>query len=247
MVSSRIADGLAWLVAGLACGCGLQAHDALRNEEHGAQDAGVEEILIGEIENARDLGGTPLEDGEVVAYGELFRGPPLTPLTEAGCAELERLGIRTIIDLRTDEERATKPDDPCAQQLADVVLAPLPVPYSVSPQDYVADLNTTESIVEAFRALGDEAAYPIYFHCTWGRDRTGVLAAVILLALGADRAAILDEYLLSQTTVGAYPLSLEAVLDEVDRRGGIDAFLASTDVPDEWVAALRANATSAQD
>jgi len=63
----------------------------------------------------------------------------------------------------------------------------------VSPQDYVADLHATESVATAFGVLGDVAAYPVYFHCVYGRDRTGVLAAVILLALGATRESVLAE------------------------------------------------------
>ncbi|HMI89751.1 MAG TPA: tyrosine-protein phosphatase, partial [Polyangiales bacterium] len=143
-------------------------------------------------------------------------------------------------------ERASKPTAPCAQEQTASVLAPLPIPYSVSPTDYLADLNTSESMVEVFRTLGDPDAYPVYFHCTWGRDRTAVVAAVILLALGAERDAIMDDNLLSRATVGAYPESLEAVLDEVEARGGIDAFLAAAGVADEWIATLRATAVTSE-
>ena len=76
-------------------------------------------------------------------------------------------------------------------------------------------------MAEALRALADPDAYPIYFHCTYGRDRTGVLAAVVLLALDAPREAILDEYVLSKATVGAYPESLQEMMRE-DRSPGRD-------------------------
>ena len=66
-----------------------------------------------------------------MARGMLFRGPPLAPLSEAGCSEIERLGIGTIIDLRIESERESKPDAPCAQQLADVT-------YSVSKSSALA-------------------------------------------------------------------------------------------------------------
>ena len=179
-----------------------------------------------------------------MAPNRLYRGAPLAGLSPAGCDELAGRGIRTVVDLRTESERESTPESPCVHELAQVVLAPLPVPYSVSAEDYIADLSTTESIHAAFGALGDEASYPLYFHCTWGRDRTGVLAAVILSALGADRDAILEEYLLSSATVGAYPSSLEAVLDELERRGGIDAYLESAGIPEAWVETLRSVARS---
>lgn len=200
-------------------------------------------ILVGMVENARDLGGVALANGAVVANGALFRGPPLAPFSDAACSEFERLGVRTILDLRIDSERASKPDAPCAQAQATVVHAPLPIPFSVSTQDYINDLYTYDSIALAFRALGDPDAYPIYFHCTWGRDRTGVLAAVILLALGADRDAILDEYLLSLDSVGAFPESLDGMIDEIEASGGIEAYLKAAGIPPKSVEALRARLT----
>ena len=146
---------------------------------------------------------------------------------------------------RTVAERARWhcPDARCVTQSTQLVLAPLPVPYDVSPSDYIADLNTTESIARVFHALGDDAAYPLYFHCyAYGRDRTGVLAALILLALGASRDAIMREYLISQPTVGAYPDSLDAVLSEIERRGGISAYLSAAAITSGEVATLRAHA-----
>lgn len=204
-------------------------------------------ILADEIENARDLGGVPIGGGAELRAGQLFRGPPLTPLTAAGCAEFRKLGIRTVIDLRIAEEREIKPEAPCVQDSASIVIAPLPVPYNVSPADYVADLDAAKSMVTLFERLGDPNAYPIYFHCTWGRDRTGVATAVLLRALGASRADILKEYLLSESSVGAYPESLRAVLDVIEQRGGIEAQLARLGVPSERVATLREQTETGRD
>jgi protein-tyrosine phosphatase len=201
-------------------------------------------ILADRLTNARDLGGTPLGADGVVPFGVLYRGPPLAALSEPGCAELGELGIATIVDLRIESERAATPHDVCALEQADLLLAPLPVPYNVSPDDYIADLNATDSIAEVFRALGDDAAYPVYFHCTWGRDRSGVLGALILSALGATREDIMQEYLLSRASVGAYPRSLDAMLDELECQGGIDAYLEAAGVSADQVATLRAHATA---
>jgi protein-tyrosine phosphatase len=183
------------------------------------------------------MGGTPLQPAGSVACGEVFRGPPLAGLSARGCAEAARLGIRTIIDLRTPGERSAVPDDPCVG--AKMVLAPLPIPYQVSPENYIADFDTKESIARVFQTLGDPAAYPVYFHCTYGRDRTGVVAAAIYLALGASRADILSEYQLSKSTVGAFPASLEALLNEIDRRGGVEPALFAKGVTPADLAVLR--------
>jgi protein-tyrosine phosphatase len=197
-------------------------------------------VLACDVINARDLGGVPLAPAGAVACGALFRGPPLAGLSTTGCADVARLGLRTIIDLRTDDERRSRPDDPCVT--AAVLPAPLPVPYSVSPEDYVADLDTAASIATVFHALGAAASYPIYFHCTYGRDRTGVVAALVFLALGVSREDILSEYALSAASVGAFPESLTAVLNEVERRGGVEQVLSAAGVTAGELAVLRSRA-----
>jgi hypothetical protein len=198
-------------------------------------------ILVDEVLNARDLGGTVLGDGRTVACSQLYRGAVIANLTAEGCAEFAGLGVRTIVDLRTESERTSVPEAACAFSQARTVLAPMPIPYNVSAADYIADLDTTSSVLAAFAALGDPAAYPVYFHCTYGRDRSGVLAAVILLALGATSDAVMGEYELSIAGgVGAFPDSLQAVLDEIERRGGVETYLASAGVAGNELAALRA-------
>lgn len=204
-------------------------------------DPAVHQLLQGEVLNARDLGGTRLSGGATVEYGVLARGPTLSGLSDAGCDELARLGVRSVIDLREESERSATPESECVEQQARMVLAPLPIPYSVSPTDYLADLDTDDSIATAFHLLGDDQAYPIYFHCTYGRDRTGVLAALILRALGASQDAIIREYELSRHSVGATPPSLQAVLQEIERRGGIEAHLASIGISDAELEVLRDN------
>jgi protein-tyrosine phosphatase len=198
-------------------------------------------VLAPYLTNARDLGGTPVGT-RGVAYGRLFRGPPVAALSEAACGTFASLGIRSIVDLRDPVEVESAPDSACVREHAALTLAPLPRPYSVSPQDYIAMLDTTASIAATFRVLGDPAAYPVYFHCTLGRDRTGVVAALILLTLGASREAILEEYSLSSASVGAFPYSLVSTLDEVERRGGVEAYLTSVGVTHEQLTALRVSA-----
>lgn len=198
------------------------------------------------IPNARDLGGIPLAGDSAVACGALFRGASLAGLSPAGCEEFAALGIRTVVDLRTEAERISAPSAACAREQAALVLAPLPIPYALSPADYLADLNATESVASAFAAFGDEAAYPIYLHCTYGRDRSGVLTAVVLRALGASRQEIFADYELTNASgFGTAPASLRAVLDELDLRGGAAAYLDSAGVSRTELATLRASAVVA--
>ncbi|HKU39123.1 MAG TPA: tyrosine-protein phosphatase [Polyangiales bacterium] len=206
----------------------------------------VQELFADDLLNARDLGGTPLSHDRSVRYGQLQRGPVLARLSDAGCAEFEKLGVRSVLDLREETERSATPESACVEAKAQLVHAPLPIPYSLSAIDYLADLNTDASIARAFELLGDPEAYPIYFHCTYGRDRTGVLAALILLALGASPDVILEEYSLSSASVGATPNSLRAVLDEVERRGGIEAHLGAIGVSAQALEVLRARVVVAR-
>jgi protein-tyrosine phosphatase len=232
--------------------------DAERDAEHvsdpdaAAEDEGAgavtcspsRTVLVGDVLNARDLGGIALNETSTISCGGLYRGAPLS-LTSEGCAHFSQLGIRTVIDLRIPSERTSSPNAACTEATSTAVLAPLPVPYNVSPADYIADLDTSDSIATIFGSvLSHPEAYPVYFHCTWGRDRTGVVAAIILLVLGASRDAIMQEYLLSQASVGAYPVSLTAVLDEIERRGGVVAYLLASGVSAEAVAQLRAQMTA---
>jgi hypothetical protein len=251
-VSPRTLLVLTWTMAACGRAAMLPAFD---REDDAVVDARVpaeprdtrpicepgQRILLEGSPNARDLGGTPLDGHGAVACQALYRGTALTNLTSQACSEFARLGIRTVIDLRMPSERATPPEAACVVEAAQIVHAPMPIPYGLSPQDYIADLNATASIAEAFRVFGDPAAYPVYFHCIYGRDRTGVLAAVLLLALGASPETVMVEYKLSaQAGVGAYPASLAAVLDKIAAEGGIGAYLGRVGVTDQQLAVLRA-------
>jgi hypothetical protein len=199
-------------------------------------------VFVCDVANARDLGGVAVANGQSVACGALYRGAPLAGLSSDGCLAFAARGIRTVIDLRIQSERDMVPEAACVRAAANLVSAPMPVPYDVSAADYIADLDAKTSVAAAFAVLGDPAAYPVYIHCTWGRDRTGVLTALILSALGATRSDIMQEYLISQQTVGAFPSSLIAVLDAIDTRGGVEAVLAGAGVSPEQLATLRAQA-----
>jgi protein-tyrosine phosphatase len=194
-------------------------------------------VLTPAVTNARDLGGTPLADDAAVACGAVYRGQPLR-LTEEGCADAAKLGVRTVLDLRIESERLSTPDAACVD--AKLVFAPLPIPYGLAAADYLNVLHETSSIAVAFHTFGDPDAYPIYLHCTLGRDRTGIVSALLLLTLGASRETVMNEYLLSEPNVGASPDSLDAVLDEVEQRGGVESVLRDAGITDSELAVMRA-------
>jgi hypothetical protein len=229
------------LLADESQGDGGEAADACddgSNEEVGRACGRSPWILVGQVPNVRQLGGLPLVRGGTVACDLVYRGSALSYLSEQGCVEFVATGIKTVVDIRSESEQ-TAPPVACVTERANIVSAPLPTPYNVSPADYLADLYAASSMRKAFAVLADRAAYPVYYHCLYGKDRTGVLTAVILSALGVPRQTIQDEYLLSREAgMAVYPESLDAVLDELERIG-LDAYFKTIGVPPEQVQAMR--------
>jgi len=202
-------------------------------------------VLVDTLVNARDLGGSAvtgaMTNGGHVACGAIYRSAAPVGLSPQDCSRVAPLGIRTIIDLRTEAERSANPDSTCAVKQGAMVLAPMPIPYDVSPADYVADLNAKDSVAAVFAVLADESAYPVDIHCVYGRDRTGVMSAIILLALGASADDVMTDYkLTAEAGLAVYPDSLAAVLSAIAQQGGIEAYLTSAGVTSESIARLRA-------
>jgi hypothetical protein len=200
-------------------------------------------VLSGLVTNVRDLGGIPVET-RALECGAIYRGGPLKALTAEGCERVAELGLATVIDLRQQSERDSVPTSDCVE--ARIVSAPLPIPYGLSGADYLADLNATASIQQVFHTFGDPAAYPIYFHCTYGRDRTGVVGALLLLALGVSRQDVMTDYLLSKESVGAYPAALNAVLDDIEQRGGATQVLHDLGIADAELEVLRSHVVAGE-
>lgn len=194
-------------------------------------------IFTKDLANARGLGGVPLTGSARTSYGVLYRGQTLA-LSAAGCEEFASLRIRSVVDLRDPVERVFSRNADCVRNAASILTAPLG--SSSDYLDYISKQGGLDSIAATFAVLGDPAAYPVYIHCTYGRDRTGVVSALILSALGASRTAIVDEYNRSSATVGSSPDSLERVLDKVDELGGIEAFLKGAGVTSAQLETLRA-------
>ncbi len=162
--------------------------------------------------NFRDLGGYPTSDGRMTRWGTLFRSDTLHELTPGDVDRLRSLGLTTIIDLRTSRELEHTGRGP---------LGPEPIGYHhlsviqdgedgesvaapASPGDdlserYLWYLDVgRRSLVTALALVADAANLPLVFHCAAGKDRTGVLAALILGLLGVDADVIVDDYLITE-------------------------------------------------
>ena len=167
--------------------------------------------------NFRDLGGIPTPTG-TTRYGVVYRSDRLSNLTDADGLRLRELGIATIIDMRTGEERERAPnrlpEDFAVKQVARAFLPrhTLPMFDAINSGEYDA-ATTYDTMLKQYEALAldhtedyrriiedllEPGSVPAIIHCTSGKDRTGIVAAIILLALDAPREAITADYILTQ-------------------------------------------------
>ncbi|MBB3662200.1 MULTISPECIES: tyrosine-protein phosphatase [Prauserella salsuginis group] len=157
--------------------------------------------------NARDLGGLPTADGGMITWGAVVRSEEPRLLTEAGWQAVREHGVRTVVDLRNDDERA----DVVVPSGIDVVHAPLD-PVGDDFWAYYAEtgLHATplcyrelvdrrpDLVVTAVRAVAAARPGGVLVHCASGRDRTGLLVLILLSLVGVPGAAIADDYELSR-------------------------------------------------
>jgi protein-tyrosine phosphatase len=178
--------------------------------------------------NFRDLGGYPAGDSRT-RWGRLFRSDALHELTEGDIALVRRLGLRSIVDLRTPSEAARTGRG----RMANEAVLHLDVSVSqdahgergsapsVSDDDtlvtrYIAYLDAGgDAFVRALRQMADGDNLPMVFHCFFGKDRSGVLAALVLDCLGVERDTVVADYALS--AVGMPSLLASLARDPVYR------------------------------
>ncbi|MCW3479225.1 tyrosine-protein phosphatase [Neisseriaceae bacterium JH1-16] len=162
----------------------------------------------------RELGGLPTASGRRVKHGVLFRSGELSQLSERDGRVLEALGIRTVFDLRAESEQQQAPDRlPSTLRLHAIpILQGSFDPATILQQLKSGDTATLDGLMPAiYRALISEftpqlrqffleltqAPDGVLFHCTAGKDRTGLAAALLLVALQVPADVIEQDYLAS--------------------------------------------------
>jgi protein-tyrosine phosphatase len=162
-------------------------------------------------DNTRDLGGLAVADGGRTRFGRLLRAGTLQDLTAGDVTHLtEVLGVRTVVDLRLADEAAREGSALSGIPALRYFSLPLSSAGNVR-SDIVADgaemdivghyvallEGSAANIVTAARVFADDVSGSAIFHCAAGKDRTGVLAAVVLDAVGVGREAIIADYALT--------------------------------------------------
>ena len=168
--------------------------------------------------NVRDLGGHATEDGSETKYGRVVRADSIRRLTDAGWEALVDYGVRTVIDLRSEDELS---DDPPAELPVDVVHAPfmerdvfdrnriteeVEAAAAAAPDTATATRDVYLIFLERFkanvgaavRAVANAPAGGVVVHCVGGKDRTGLLTAFLLHLAGVPVEDIAADYALSE-------------------------------------------------
>ena len=161
--------------------------------------------------NFRDIGGYRAADGRAIPWGRYFRAGRQDRMTPGDVTRAARLGVRTQIDLRRPDEVRVCGRGPFE------ALGTRYVGLSVLPDGSYEQLNretgtlgerylayfqySAEPWRRVFEVLADDTRYPVLLHCTAGKDRTGVITALLLSVLGVDRAAIEADFALTNRDV----------------------------------------------
>lgn len=175
----------------------------------------AERVLpVAGVQNFRDVGGYRTVDGRRVRWGLVYRSAGLSEVAPDQAGPLEGLGIRTIHDLRSTDERRSQP-----------TRWPTAKPPTIKARDYDMDMSgfarafadgidaaearqtfrafypgVLDSHRDQFRELFQTllaAEGPVLYHCSAGKDRTGVATGLVLTALGVPRETVLADYALS--------------------------------------------------
>ncbi|WP_181408445.1 tyrosine-protein phosphatase [Schumannella sp. 10F1B-5-1] len=156
------------------------------------------------LANGRDLGGLPLGDGAEAARGRVFRSGRPDGLTAAGWDALAAAGVRRIVDLRSDWERTELPGVPASVEIAHRPIEDVDDEEFMAewrahlggPAYYLAAMRRwPDRLVAALTAIADAPADGgVLVHCSAGRDRTGMIVALLLREAGAGVDAIADDY-----------------------------------------------------
>ena len=185
--------------------------------------------------NCRDLGGLPTEDGGELATGRIYRSGRLSNLSTADIEAFTALGIRQLFDFRLQFERENYPNpDPASLNLTEHHHGYLPegamdMFNAINDDSITADgiragmrdqyrlmaIGHPEVYTALYRCLIADDSKPFLFHCSGGKDRTGVAAALLQRIGGVDRETVIADYLLTNLDVPPLGVLQGKVSDEL--------------------------------
>jgi len=180
------------------------------------------------LSNLRDLGGYYTSSGKQTQWGKLYHSSSLARASFEDGKVLSNLGIRSVIDFRTEKERVESPSKYVTSQTFNFPLRGNPYnifgssilskkmkagDVKVYAQDIFSFLleNNSDYFIKMFDVLLDEDNYPVLIYCSSGRDRSAVASALILAALNVDSDQIVNDYMLNNEQIDFSNLSKENI------------------------------------
>jgi protein-tyrosine phosphatase len=220
-----------------------------------AARAVIDSPILANAPNFRDIGGIRVGE-QRVRSGVVYRSGVLDQLDDADLQRLVSLGLRTAIDLRSDDEVAARPNrlppsvTTVRMPVTDVSAAPQAIMERLERGDAEGlgaemlvrgnrafALDYARRFGDVVRAIAAPGAAPVVVHCTAGKDRTGFAIAALLWCVGADDAAVMDDYLATNRALAARH---ERVLDEArNRLADVEPLMAMLQVRHEYLDAAR--------
>jgi protein-tyrosine phosphatase len=231
--------------------------------------------------NVRDLGGHPTEDGSVTRFGAVVRADSIRQMSDEGWAALTDYGVSRIVDLRFHEELEADPPRDVHVEVVHVPVFPHPDTgawdeidkLSAAAPDHATatrDVYLTlllllpERFAAAVEAVADAPEGAVVVHCTAGKDRTGLVTALLLRLAGVSIADIAADYAVSgdnlrerarpwieeaetaeelqkRERISATPAdAMTGVLEELQRRyGGVAGYLRTGGADEEMLERAR--------
>lgn len=235
----------------------------LRPHDPTWSDGGERWLNISTGVNLRDIGGYPTTDGKRVRWGRVYRSGTLNELSPSDVEQLAKYQLRLICDLRSPEEVAESPDDAARlgaqykhlpiqadrnamRQLRAAMFQPERL-VDIMRESYTTIIleNNATFIGQILRDIADPTNLPMLFHCTAGKDRTGVTAALLLAVLGVPDHIIAADYALSNRYYHHFRAHLGNVIKKMRWMGlTVDSLhpllIADGDMMIEMLNALRA-------
>lgn len=228
-------------------------------------------LNVPSLHNIRDLGGYPTVDGAATRWRALLRADDPAQLTAAGLQALLDFGLETVIDLRWPDEVAASPSPlpgrPHIRYRHISLLARSQQTWGRLSGECLKEnwkclvlTHVAAELKEVLLAIAEAPPGPLLFHCVAGKDRTGVIAALLLALADVTPEAIAYDYAVSAEHLReAYliryanrdraeilealrcpPEGAHKMLDYLQRRGGIRAFLQQIGLTEQHIAQLRA-------
>ena len=156
--------------------------------------------------NTRDIGGYPTEDGSSLVWGAVIRSDCPMDVSAKGALEFEALNISDVIDLRTSEQIVREPsyfrdrDSVHYHNITFINGNESPESEESIPITYLKMMEEQETIRGILQVIA-EAQGTVLYHCAVGKDRTGIVTAIIMKICGVSVEDIIADYQVSETYI----------------------------------------------